>query len=800
MKRWILRLSVAAAVATVTVLVVAWLGVRASLPQLDGVLSIDGLRAVTTIERDAAGIPTITASNRADLAFATGFAHGQDRFFQMDLIRRQAAGELAEIIGSVAINGDKRYRFHRFRDRAGKALARLPAEEAALLESYAQGVNAGLDSLRVKPFEYFLLSVEPDVWRPEDSILVVYAMFVQLNDSRARRDVQRGLAHRVLPPEVYAWMYPQGTPWDAPLMGKSRAARPIPSADIYSVRDVRDVAPAANEKGKQPLDGSNNWAISGALTHTGRAMVSNDMHLGLSTPNIYYRVRLIISGDKRHDVTGVSLPGSPFVIAGSNGKVAWGYTNSYGDWSDAVVLRPGLSPDTYRTPDGDMPFVLHTETIRVKDDQPVEYLIRETIWGPVLDDMDYPDGEIAVSWIAHKVDGVNLRLVDLETAGSVAAALDIANTIAMPPQNFVTGDAEGNIGWTIAGRIPRKTPFNAMLPADWSEEHGWQGWLTADEYPRIVNPDSGRIWSANARVVDADALRIIGDGGYDLGARAKQIRNGLFAKDQFEVADMLAIQYDDRALFLNRWRLLLLETLDGETVANDSELTEYRRLVKSWIPRAAPDSVGYRLVRAFRLEVQTRVFHALMSSVRAAYGANIELRLSNQFEAPLWSLVTEQPEHMLPGEYSSWHELMIKSVRQNMHYFAVRFDGPLADRSWGERNTALIQHPLSRAVPSLSRFLDMPREPLSGDTNVPKAQGPTFGASERYSVSPGDEVNGLMHMPTGQSGHPMSDFYRDGHDDWVRGRPSPFLPGEARYLLTLRPGTPAIPPGQSTSD
>lgn len=794
MKRWILRLFVAATVAIVAILVVAWFGVRASLPELDGVVSADGLRAVTTIERDAAGIPTITATNRADLAFATGFAHGQDRFFQMDLIRRQAAGELSEIIGNTSINSDKRVRFHRFRYRAGEALARLSVEEAALLETYAQGVNAGLYSLKVKPFEYFLLSAEPEVWRPEDSILVVYAMFMQLNDSRARRDVQRGLAHRVLPPQAYAWMYPQGTPWDAPLMGEVRAVRPIPSADVYSVRDVLDVPPAANEKGTPPLDGSNNWAVSGALTHTGRALISNDMHLGLSTPNIYYRVRLVVSGDERRDVTGVSLPGSPLIIAGSNGKVAWGYTNSYGDWSDAVLLRPGLSPDTYRTPDGDKPFVLHSETINVKDEQPVVHLIRETIWGPVLDDMDYPDGEIAVSWIAHKVDGVNLRLVDLETAGSVAAALDIANTIAMPPQNFVAGDAEGNIGWTIVGRIPRKTSFNAMLPADWSEEHGWQGWLDADEYPRVMNPDSGRIWSANARVVDADALRIIGDGGYDLGARARQIRDGLFARDKFAASDMLAIQYDDRALFLNRWRLLLLETLDNETVASDSELAEYRRLVESWIPRAAPDSVGYRLVRAFRLEVQIRVFHALTSPARTAYGEDVELRLSNQFEAPLWSLVTEQPQHLLPGEYSSWRELMIKSVQQNIRYFAENYDDSLANRSWGERNTALIQHPLSRAVPALSGFLDMPREPLSGDTNLPKAQGPTFGAAERFSVSPGDEANGLMHMPTGQSGHPMSDFYRDGHDDWVRGRPSPFLPGEARHMLVLQPATPSISP------
>ena len=196
----------------------------------------------------------------------------------------------------------------------------------------------------------------------------------------------------------------------------------------------------------------------------------------------------------------------------------------------------------------------------------------------------------------------------------VEEALDIANRLAMPPQNFVAGDAAGNIGWTIAGKIPQKSEFDAMLPADWSEQQGWTGWLAADDYPRIVNPESGRIWTANTRVVDGDALRLIGDGGYDLGARASQIRDALMAKDMFTAEDMLAIQYDDRALFLARWRELLLQQLIDARAGNDAELAEYRRLVDEWLPRAAPESVGYRLVRAFRLEVQNRLFHALTAA------------------------------------------------------------------------------------------------------------------------------------------------------------------------------------------
>jgi penicillin amidase len=486
-------------------------------------------------------------------------------------------------------------------------------------------------------------------------------------------------------------------------------------------------------------------------------------------------------------VSGVTLPGAPFIIAGSNTQVAWGYTNSYGDYTDAVILSPGVEPGTYATPDGDLAFATYNEVIKVKGSETVEYPVRETIWGPVRDDVQYPDGEVAVSWTAHKPEAINLNMLKLETVASVSEALEVANTMGMPPQNFVTGDAEGNIAWTIAGKIPLKSNFDPMLPADWSEEHGWTGWVAANDYPRIVNPPGGRIWSANSRVVDGEALRIIGDGGYDLGARSKQIRDSLFAQDTFEPEDMLAIQYDDRALFLTPWRDLLLETLDDAVIGEDEDLLEYRQLLREWIPRAAPDAVGYRLVRAFRLEVRRRLFHALTVPVREAYGDEVKLRISNQFESALWSLVSEQPIHMLPAAYDDWDQFLLSAVRTNLEYFGNKYDGPLSQRTWGEINTAKIYHPLSGAIPLIGSALNMPPDQLSGDTDMPKAQGPAMGASERFSVAPGDEANSVLHMPTGQSGHPLSDYYDAGHTDWVDGLPSPFLPGPATHTLTLTP-------------
>lgn len=793
MRRWAIRLLGGAFAAVVLAFVVAWLTLRASLPELDGTLAVDGLGATATIERDAAGIPTITAQSREDLAFATGFAHGQDRFFQMDMIRRKAAGELSAVVGKVALPSDRRFRLHRFRSRAQRVVAALPPREARLLDAYARGVNAGLASLAAKPFEYFALRTVPEPWRPEDSVLVVYAMFVQLNDAWATRDIRRGLAKRALPPDVFAWIYPEGTSWDAPLMGKPRPALPIPDADTFTVRDFRGAAPPSNEIGKPLLNGSNNWAVGGVLTSTGRAIVSNDMHLGLATPNIYYRARLVVDGHGRRAVTGVTLPGAPFVVAGSNGRIAWGYTNSYGDWSDAVLLRPGAAPGSYRTPGGDRQFDVYDDVIDVAGGMPETLRVRETVWGPVLDGVKYPDGELAVSWIGDRIDAVNLHLIDLEAAGSVREALDVANTMGIPPQNFVVGDSEGSIGWTIAGRIPRRGGSDSTVPVDWSMSAGWTGWLDPADYPRIVNPAGDRIWTANARATDGAALALIGDGGYDLGARARQIRDALLAKDRFEPADMLAIQTDDRALFLTRWRNLLLTVLDSRSVAGEPQLAEYRRLVEDWIPRADADSVGYRLVRAFRLEVQSRVFYGLTAPVREAYGDDVRLRISNQFEGPLWQLVTRRPGHLLPGAYDSWRDLLLDAVRSNVRYFGDNYGGDLANRSWGELNRAQIDHPLSAAIPLLAAYLDMPHEALDGDVDMPRAQGPTFGASERFSVAPGDEAHGLMQMPTGQSGHPLSEFYRYGHEDWVHGRPAPFLPGETRFKLTLEPAGPGQP-------
>ncbi|MEJ2602271.1 MAG: penicillin acylase family protein [Gammaproteobacteria bacterium] len=794
--RWIRRVLVASLLLASAPVVATWLLLKASLPPVDGQILQPTLSAPVSIGRDAAGVPTVRARNRRDLAFATGFVHGQDRYFQMDLARRSAAGELAALFGGAALELDRSVRLHRFRARAEAVVSASGPAELAALQAYADGVNAGLGSLAVRPFEYLMLGQAPVAWRPADTVLVLYAMFLQLNDSTGRRDLERGFVYRHLPRSVYDALYPLGTEWDAPLAGGRAPARRLPSPREYDLRAI-DTArrqprrvPVA-EPEPEVVPGSNNWAVAGASTADGRGLVANDMHLGLDVPNTFYRACLVHEADAVY-LCGVTLPGTPALVAGSNGHIAWGFTNSYGDWTDLVSLQQGSVPGTYRIDGGDREYREFEEIIQVADDEPVTLVVRETDWGPVIPGITPDDGEYALVWTAHRPAAVNLGLMRLEGVQTVEEALPLAALAGIPPQNFTVADAGGNIGWTIAGRIPRRVgDFDSRRPADWSlPGSGWAGWVAPDEYPRIRNPRAGRIWTANARVVDGTAYRLIGPGDYDLGARAGQIRDALEVLTDAGPEDMLRIQLDDRAVFLGRWRQLLLAELDAEAVAARAARADYRALAEDWIPRASVDSVGYRLVRGFRARVQQQVLSGLTAGLETTLPEGRRLLPSRQFEGTLWRLVSERPPHLLPAGYQTWRELLLAAVDAGLDYYQANYDTPLSERTWGEHNTVRIQHPLSRAVPLLATLLDMPREPLPGDANLPRAQGTRFGASERFAVAPGAEERGYFHMPTGQSGHPLSEWYDAGHRDWADGKPTPFLPGVAVHRLELVPSRP----------
>jgi penicillin amidase len=787
------KFSVALIVLVASAAIGVWVMLHGSLPALDGTIEAPGLAAPVEIERDHFGVPTLHATTRSDLAYATGFVHAQDRFFQMDLLRRAAAGRLAELLGPGLVETDRRLRVHGFERVAEEVIEALPSAHRAVLDAYAAGVNAALSSLRVRPPEYLLLRVAPRAWTSADSILAAHAMFLDLNDSTGHREIQRALLEASLPEAVVEFLDPPGTSWDAPLVGDAFAAVPIPPRDLIDLRDVPEsVAQASNVPLESRFDGvsvgSNNWAVAGTHTASGAAIVANDMHLGLRIPNVWYRARLIVTQGGRTDLdlAGVTLPGLPVLIAGSNGHVAWGYTNSYGDWTDVVRIEPDpADANRYLVGDGSRPYDVRTEQIRASGaEDPASVTIRTTIWGPVIGELE--GRPIALAWTAHSARAVNLRHLDLEQATTVDAALEIANAIGAPVQNFVAVDSAGNIGWTLMGQVPIRAGYDPALPSSWRDPHaGWKGWQEPRAYPRVVNPPTGRIWTANARVLDETGMSFAGNGGYDRGARASQIRDRLISIDQATVADMAAIQLDDQARFLERWHALLLALLDSAAVEAKPERGVARDFVAGWSGRAAIDDVGFRIVRAFRLSVVNTVYESLIASARAEHPA-FRFEPSAQFEGSLWQLVSERPDHLLDSRYSSWRDLLLDAYDRSLAELEATC-GKLPACTWGERNRLTMSHPIARAVPLLARWLDMPDTPLPGDGDMPRVQGPAFGASERFAVSPGREAEGYFQMPGGQSGHPLSPFYRAGHEQWIDGDTAPFLPGETRHRLQIEP-------------
>ena len=337
---------------------VAYLAVRGSLPVIDGERSVAGLEGETVIERDALGAVTITGHSRDDVAYATGFVHAQDRFFQMDLSRRMSGGRLSELVGDAAMDMDARQRIHRFHDVAERVYAQLAPAEKTLLDAYARGVNAGLESLRVRPFEYLLLRQRPEPWRPQDCLLVVYAMYLQLNDAEASADRQRGLLAAALPPDVFRFVYSVAPVWEAPIDGVVMAAAPMPRLSPSTCGSCRASSASWPRCARLPPGrensavGSNNWAVAGTHTRSGAALLANDMHLGLAVPNTWYRVRLLVASESpadRRDLMGLTLPGAPIMVVGSNGHIAWGFTNSYGDWTDLVRVERSPDGGQYRT-------------------------------------------------------------------------------------------------------------------------------------------------------------------------------------------------------------------------------------------------------------------------------------------------------------------------------------------------------------------------------------------------------------------------------------------------------------------
>ncbi|HEX7417126.1 MAG TPA: penicillin acylase family protein, partial [Steroidobacteraceae bacterium] len=657
-------------------------------------------------------------------------------------------------------------------------------------------------------------------WRAEDSFLVAYAMWWQLQHNNLDRALIRNAIEMAItaegssaPRQALRFLYPRGTSWDAPNSEQPAAATDplVPPPEVLDLRLHRApvgvqlfsalpptmAVPGDPAQSAERGAGSNNWALSGARTRSGAALVANDMHLGLGVPPTWYRAQLIVAGAAAGGgslrLNGVTLPGMPVLVAGSNGSIAWGFSNSYGDWLDVTRMRC-TSDGTLLRPDGARERLTHVvETIRVKGAGAARLEFDSSPVGVRLPQADAPHAGAdapcdVVAWLATVPAATNLHLLKLERASSVDEAMALAPGLGMPHQNAVVGDAAGHIGWTTFGRIPRDKGVPAFL-----RNTGTLAWRDAASSPRIVDPASGALWSANARAIDGDAEQALGGAladvgaGYDLGARARQIRDDLRQLTRpAGPSDMLAIQTDDRAVFLARWQSHLLALLDEKATRGKFERGEFRRLVAQWNGRASIDSVSYRLVRTFHAQLLERTWTLIMDEL----GVQEDVP-PPQFEGALWQLVTRRPAHLLPVASESWRAFELEALDATLDELATSCR-TLAGCTWGARRPVALRHPLSGALPGfLAALIDMPTLQLPGDHDMPRVQAGAFGASERFAVAPGHESEGYFELPGGQSGHPLSPFYRGGFDAWAGGTAQPFLPGPRAHKLVLQPAATA---------
>ncbi len=801
MLKWIKRLLLLALALFIVALLSGWWLLHSSLPTLDGKRALAGLGAPVSIQRDRLGVVTIDAASEDDALRALGYVHAQERYFEMDLMRRSSAGELAELFGARALPLDRQRRMHRMRARIDAHLGGFTGMREPQLHAYVAGVNAGLEGLRLRPWPYLLLRQAPRKWEITDSALTGYAMYFDLQDSQNQRELALMRLRPHLPDALYQLLVHAGSTWDAPMLGDAVGDATLPTpADVDLRKLPGDATTRIEPVSTRGIPGSNNWAVAGALTSDGRAILADDMHLGLRAPNIWFRVRLRYPDPEapggKIDVSGFSLPGLPAIVVGSNTHVAWGFTNSYVDTLDWVRVHPC----TDKQATGSCAAVSHhREVIQVAGGKPESLDVEETRDGPLMHPL--PDGDaLALRWAAHQPGALNVNLAELARANDIQHALAIADRIAIPAQNLLVADRNGDIAWRVLGPLPARQQAcqhdalfqaaTADLPSNGSTAATCPPWTISGALaPVLRSPEHARLWTANARVLPAGAegaMSVFNDGGYTLGARSQQIRDDLRRQDRFDERQLLAIQLDDRAVFLQRWWSLLQEEAKRPGANLHPALGRLAAAADHWEGRASVDSVSYRLVREWRVAVHSRILDGLVAPARAALGAEFLLPDVPQLEGVAWPLLQARPMHLLSPRYPDWDALLEDAAREVVD--TLEKDGPLQERHWGERNTAHICHPLASALPArLQSVLCMPAEPLAGDSAMPRVQGPSFGASERMVVSPGHEAEGIIHMPGGQSGNPLSPYWGAGHEDWVHGRPTPFLPGPTEYTLTLTP-------------
>jgi penicillin amidase len=782
----------------------------ASQPQIDGKLKLAGLTAAIDIVRDAQGIPHIYAKSADDAYFALGFVHAQDRLWQLELNRRIPAGRMAEILGENAIGTDRFLRTLGIRRNAERILANLSADTRGALESYANGVNAYLASRSGPlPPEFLLTGAPaPEPWQAVDSIGWQTMMAWDLGANWSQEVLRMRLAQRLSLQQINEFLPPY--PGDAVIKTRdyTRLYRDLAGV-TQQLTTAASVAPPSYVDGM----GSNNWVVAGALSETGKPLLANDPHLGLSAPGLWYFAHLSAPG---LNVIGATLPGIPTVVLGRNDRIAWGFTNTAPDVQDLYIER--VNPDNsgqYQTPDGWADFQVRTETIRVKGRPAVSLQVSETRHGPVITGalpilnkaaIDAKKYVIAFAWTALRPDDLTLQAgMKFNRATNWHEFLEGAKGFSSPQQNMVYADVDGNIGFVAPGRVPIRKAENdlkGLAPAPgWEARYDWDGFLPFDALPRQYNPASHRLMSANEKIVGPNYPHFL-TSEWALPYRAERINQLLDAKPRHSMDSFAAMQKDNVSLAARE----LLPWL-RQTAPHSERAKAALQLLAGWHGAMDADRAEPLIFNAWMRAASRRIFadelgDALLNDYweqRNVHQPMVDV-LKNKGGQGKWC----GDARRAPATTShSCDELLSLSLEQALADLERRYGKEMSQWRWGKAHVALSEHrPFGRVEP-LARVFDI-RVASPGDTftvnagrhNLRDDKQPfanRHAASMRALYDLSDLENSRFIHSTGQSGNLLSALYRNYSQRWVNVEYLPMRTGRAEVeknrmgTLTLSP-------------
>jgi penicillin G amidase len=748
--------------------------------------AIPTLAAPVEIDLDGVDVPTIRAVTLVDAVRAQGWIHARERFLQMDLARREPAGELGQLLPQAAML-DVAAANLGLRAIAEQAVAKLPAAHRALLEAYAEGVNAQL--ALAKPFEYQLLKAPCAPWTPADSMLVQVSMarYLDMSDDidRARTPLYRAFGE-----EVAAFLTSGRGALDMTVDGSpSPSPAAIPAATALDLRSARGASAdpvAATKPAETP--GSNAFAVAGSRTRDGRAMVGNDMHLALMAPNFWYRVDLAWDGGR---LIGLSLPGVPAIVQGTNGSVAWGFTNLTADLADVIMVEGDpATPGHYLTAAGPKPFAKRTVTIG-SGAGATQVEVLSTEFGPVVGTLR--EGQFIAVRSPILLDGaIDFGLFEMADATTLEEALACARRWKGPPQNVLVASADGRIGWTISGALPLRTRATRRM-IDWRNAEPWRGTIPMDEKPTIIDPSSGILTSGNQLpIAPTGALSAVLGGDEAHGDRAYRLRELLAGRSDWDEAALHQAQLDVRSPRLVRWRDAIMAAL------GNAELPELANAARAelagWDGEVTVSSSAPVLLDAFR-RAMSGDFAGWLAATPAGKREALkpeDARAALDDEA-LLRIIESRPVHLVAGigddawrlQTAAWLARAAESSRATPSKAAAADAPAPVFATRGERNRLAMRHPAADALGAAARLAEMPKAPLPGHPTCVRVQTPGFGASQRSVVSPARIEDAVLVTPGGQSGLPTSPHFRSLHSWWQDGKPYPLLPGAPKRRVAL---------------